>query len=145
MKKLFGLLALLGCFTFSGCFKSEPEEEGIYVFESLNIPVDGTVNAYACTEAEKETATIVANSCESFNNGKIRAKVKDGKMSSYAVDKEGNPLEGYEIVEVEYKIEDGELLLMEEDKWMIHGTYKDGVITLTRGLMEGAAIVMRKK
>ena len=58
--------------------------------------MDGETKSYTCTNSEKESAELIYNSCESFNDDKVRVKLEDDKLYYFPVDKEGNPLEGYE-------------------------------------------------
>ena len=142
MKKILAFLTLFCCLNMTGCSNSE---EGVYVFKSMKITIAGVTKTYTCTTSEKSSNEIIKNACNSIGDGKLRVKLEEGKYYYYAVDKDGNALEGVEVYSTDYKIENGELLLKEEDEFMINGTYEDDTIVLTRGLMEGASLVFEKK
>jgi len=139
MKKLLSLLAFVGVLGVAGCSCSK---EGVYKFDSMTITEGEETTTYTCTEEEMEDMSI-GFACSMFTSMQI--KLDDDKMIMIPLDEDGKAMED-ESEEAKYKIEDGKLMVKEEDseEYVEFGTYKKGKLTLTSVFGEGVEVVFKK-
>lgn len=148
MKKK-GLLGLAMCamlaFSVAGCNKDKVE--GIYEFDSIAVTSDGETKYYSCSGSEGSGSAFVSQACESVKAGAPRWELDDGKAHYYAVDKNGNTVDGdFDSATVDYKIEDGVFKVREDadGDFVTFGTYEDGKILVNIGYPDGISIVFKK-
>ena len=149
MKKK-GLLGLAMCAMLvapaAGCNKDKVE--GVYVFDSVEILEESVTKSYTCSASDKASSEIVANSCASIGDGKVEWKIDEDVAYFYAIDNNGNELGGDTRIAFEYKIEDNVFKVKPKNSTEDsenYGTLKNGKLTITGGLQDGAALVFEKE
>ena len=131
MKKILSILVVFCAAVITGCSCSK---NGVYEFESMIVIEGNESKSYSCSDEEKTSNQLIANTCAMYEEREIEL-TKDNKII--------NRLDGVVISEAMYKIEEGILYvkLNENSEYDEYATYEKGKIIVD---LVGTKIVFEK-